>query len=107
MTFTPMRSRKIAISIGLLLVILLTFSLAYGVPRKHGPSKTPPLHHLTVLFTNDFHGHPVKFSNLSVPDVGGLPARATLVKEIRRKHQNVLLLDAGDFNTGQSISNFF
>jgi len=107
MAFTPMRKRKIAISMGLLLATLLTFSLAYGLPPRHNPSKAPHLHHLTVLFTNDFHGHPVKFSNLSVPDVGGLPARATLVKEIRSKHQNVLLLDAGDLNTGQSVSNFF
>lgn len=107
MTFTPMKNRKIAIFIGLLLAILLIFSLAYSVPRKHNTPKDQNLHHLTVLFTNDFHGHPVKFSNLSVPDVGGLPARATLVKEIRSKHQNVLLLDAGDLNTGQSVSNFF
>ena len=107
MTFTPMRSRKIATSIGLLLAILLTFSLGYSLPSKHNPSKATPVHNLTVLFTNDFHGHPVKFSNLSVPDVGGLPARATLVKEIRGKHENVLLLDAGDLNTGQSVSNFF
>jgi len=107
MILAPMRNRKIAISIGLLLAILLTFSLAYSLPPKHNPSKDQNLHHLTVLFTNDFHGHPVKFSNLSVPDVGGLPARATLVKKIRSKHQNVLLLDAGDLNTGQSVSNFF
>jgi len=92
---------------GLLLAILFTFSPAHCLPPKHNASKDQNLHRLTVLFTNDFHGHPVKFSNLSVPDVGGLPARATLVKEIRRKHQNVLLLDAGDLNTGQSVSNFF
>ena len=107
MRFTPIRSQKIATSVGILLTILLAFSFAYSLSPKHNPSKAPPLHYLTVLFTNDFHGHPVKFSNLSVPDVGGLPARATLVKEIRGKHQNVLLLDAGDLNTGQSVSNFF
>ena len=102
-----MRSLKIAISIGFLLSIRLTFSYAAGVPQKHDNSKDSYLHHLTVLYTNDVHGHPVKFSNLSVPDVGGLPARATLVKEIRSKNKNVLLLDAGDLNTGQAASNFF
>ncbi|MCP4576152.1 MAG: bifunctional metallophosphatase/5'-nucleotidase [Deltaproteobacteria bacterium] len=107
MAFTLMRRLKIAISIGFLLTILLTFSYGYGAPQKHEPSKTSHLHHLTVLYTNDVHGHPVKFSNLSVPDVGGLPARATLVKEIRSNNKNVLLLDAGDLNTGQAASNFF
>ena len=104
---TPMRSRKIAISIGFLLAILLTFSYADGAPQKHDKPNASHLHHLTVLYTNDVHGHPVKFSNLSVPDVGGLPARATLVKEIRSENKNVLLLDAGDVNTGQAVSNFF
>ena len=107
MTFTPVRTRRNAVLIGFLLTILFTFSYGYGAPQKHEPSKTSDLHHLTVLFTNDYHGHPVKFSDLSAPDVGGLPARATLVKEIRSKSQNVLLLDAGDLNTGQSVSNFF
>lgn len=107
MTTTPMRSRKIAISIGFLLTVVLTFSYANGAPKQHDGPKTSHLHHLTVLYTNDVHGHPVKFSNLSVPDVGGLPARATLVKEIRSENKNVLLLDAGDLNTGQAASNFF
>jgi 5'-nucleotidase/UDP-sugar diphosphatase len=102
-----MRNQKFIISIGFLLGILLIFSYAHGAPEGHDTPKALPLHSLTVLFTNDTHGHPVKFSNLSVPDVGGLPARATLVKEIRNEHQNVLLLDSGDLNTGQSVSNFF
>jgi 5'-nucleotidase/UDP-sugar diphosphatase len=107
MTFTPMRTRRNAVSIGFLLTILFTFSYGYGASQKHEPSKTSDLHHLTVLYTNDAHGHPIKFSNLSVPDVGGLPARATLVNEIRSENKNVLLLDAGDLNTGQAVSNFF
>ncbi len=107
MTSTPMRNRNIIISIGFLLGIFFTFPYAVGAPRGHDTPKASPLHSLTVLYTNDTHGHPVKFSNLSAPDVGGLPARATLVKEIRNKHQNVLLLDSGDLNTGQSVSNFF
>jgi 5'-nucleotidase/UDP-sugar diphosphatase len=39
--------------------------------------------------------------------VGGLPARATLVRQIREENKNVLLLDAGDFNTGTAVSNVF
>jgi 5'-nucleotidase/UDP-sugar diphosphatase len=42
-----------------------------------------------------------------MPDVGGLPARATLVKQIRKENDHVLVLDAGDLNTGKAESNFF
>ncbi len=107
MMSTPMRNPRIAISVGFLLAILLTFSYAHGAPQEPDASKKSHLHRLTVLYTNDVHGHPVKFSNFSVPDVGGLPARATLVNQIRRENNNVLLLDAGDLNTGQASSNFF
>lgn len=65
------------------------------------------VHHLVILHTNDSHGHPLKFFHGSAPDVGGLPARATLVREIRRTNENVLLLDAGDLNTGRAESNLY
>ncbi|MDY7036614.1 MAG: 5'-nucleotidase C-terminal domain-containing protein, partial [Thermodesulfobacteriota bacterium] len=65
------------------------------------------VYHLVVLHTNDTHGHPVKFYNHPVPDVGGLPARATLVRQIREQNENVLVLDAGDLNTGRAVSNYF
>ncbi|MCF8127870.1 MAG: 5'-nucleotidase C-terminal domain-containing protein [Deltaproteobacteria bacterium] len=107
MTLLSFRNHKKTLQIGLLAIIILAFSNANGATRHIDASKAPLIHHLTVLFTNDVHGHPVKFSNLSVPEVGGLPARATLVKEIRNTNENVLLLDAGDLNTGQSVSNFF
>ncbi|MEW6380799.1 MAG: 5'-nucleotidase C-terminal domain-containing protein [bacterium] len=71
------------------------------------PNPRSPVHHLVVLHTNDTHGHPVKFYHYPDPDVGGLPARATLVRRIRKENKNVLLLDAGDFNTGRAESNFF
>ena len=65
------------------------------------------IHHLVVLHTNDTHGHPLKFLQYPAPDVGGLPARATIVKKIREENRNVLVLDAGDLNTGRSESNLF
>lgn len=63
--------------------------------------------HLVVLHSNDHHGRPAKFFEAPFPGVGGLPARASLVKEIRKKNLNVLLLDAGDLNTGLPVSNLF
>lgn len=58
---------------------------------------------LTILQQNDTHGqilsHPELFYHNSSPlfrEVGGLPRMAQLVKEIRRRRQNVLFFDGGD-----------
>lgn len=62
------------------------------------------LYKLTILHTNDHHGRfwPNKDGE------SGLAARATLIKKIRTEVQaeggHVLLLDAGDINTGTPIS---
>jgi 5'-nucleotidase/UDP-sugar diphosphatase len=62
---------------------------------------------LLVLHTNDLHGHALKFRYEGAPDAGGLPAIATLVNELRSKYENVLVLDAGDLNTGMPESGLF
>jgi len=72
------------------------------------PITTPDVEHsLVVLHTNDHHGHPVAFYNYPAPGQGGLPAQATLVSQIREANENVMVLSAGDFNTGRPESNFF
>lgn len=59
---------------------------------------------LTILHTNDHHGHFQKFSPYPVSDVGGLAAQSTLVNIVRSEVEedggHVLLLSAGDVNTG-------
>jgi len=62
---------------------------------------------IAVLHTNDTHGHPLPFADHGVPEVSGLPAITTLVGRTRAEFENVLVLDAGDFNTGRPESNFF
>lgn len=62
---------------------------------------------LVVLHTNDLHGHPVKFRYNGAEEAGGLPALANAVTQIRSSHENVLVLDAGDLNTGMPESNYF
>ena len=64
-------------------------------------------HNLVILHTNDFHGHPVAFYDYPAGGQGGLPAQATFVNEVRAANPNVLLLSAGDLNTGRPESNFF
>jgi len=71
----------------ILAIVLLGFVCAGSSPQEHESDKHLPIYHLVVLYTNDTHGHPVKFQDGPVPDVGGLPARATLVREIRSKRK--------------------
>ncbi|GAB1456253.1 MAG: 5'-nucleotidase C-terminal domain-containing protein [Spirochaetia bacterium] len=62
---------------------------------------------IAVLHVNDTHGHPLAFDNGNATATGGLAAMAMLVGETRAEYDNVLVLDAGDFNTGLAESNFF
>jgi 5'-nucleotidase/UDP-sugar diphosphatase len=80
---------------------------ACGASQRSTSINDPAVHHLVVLHTNDNHGHCVKFTYKSEADVGGLPARATLIKQIKKENDCVLLLDAGDLNTGTAVSDLF
>ena len=88
----------------LLLAVSLMLTGCLGL-WGHGPCDVQNC--LVVLHTNDHHGHPLAFSDCSCPGQGGLSARATLVNKVRANFHNVMVLDAGDFNTGMPESNFF
>lgn len=51
---------------------------------------------IILLNTNDSHG-----SILPVDSVGGMAERATFIRMVREKNPYVLLVDAGDINTGK------
>jgi len=57
---------------------------------------------LVFLHTNDHHG-----SILPNNGQGGLAERAAYIKSVRAANKNVLVLDAGDINTGPALSNMF
>lgn len=57
---------------------------------------------LVILHTNDHHG-----AIVPVNGQGGLAIQSTIINRERAKHKNVILVDSGDYNTGQPISNEF
>ncbi len=63
---------------------------------------------LTVLFTNDSHGKAWAFDEPDNPGIGGLPARLTIINEIRKevkgKGGNILILSGGDITMGEPRS---
>ena len=83
-----------------LLVLPLLAGCAGGAKAvKREAGKT---YELVILHTNDHHG--VVLPN---DGRGGLAERATFVKSVRAANPNVLLIDAGDINTGTALSNMF
>lgn len=79
-------------------ILLVSYSLFAGSFK--GEAK------LVVLHTNDTHGHALQFAN-TVENGGGAAARLTMIKDVRKNYDNVLVLDAGDVNTGRPESDMF
>ncbi|MDR0383426.1 MAG: metallophosphoesterase [Spirochaetaceae bacterium] len=57
---------------------------------------------LVLLHTNDHHG-----TLLPNNGKGGLAQDAAFIKSVRDEYPYVLLVDAGDINTGSALSNMF
>jgi 5'-nucleotidase len=64
---------------------------------------------ITILHTNDFHSHldPFPLDGSRNQGLGGMAARADLIRKIRTVEKNVLLLDAGDMFQGTPYFNYF
>ena len=64
---------------------------------------------LTILHTNDLHSRiePFPDNGGQWAGLGGMARRAALIKDIRAKEANVLLLDSGDIFQGTPYFNFF
>ncbi len=98
--------------------LLVSFFLFFFIPALSFPQQSVLL---TILHTNDTHGHLLPFSYpSSVPpgselaqveertNIGGIARRVTLVKNLREQLEKqgttVWLVDAGDFSDGTSFS---
>ena len=64
---------------------------------------------ITILHTNDVHSRIEAFpmDGSRNQGLGGIAARAELIKKIRAEERNVLLLDAGDIFQGTPYFNYF
>ena len=98
-----MKRSKIFISLIVFIsVVCVLFSATTGFAK---------IYHLTILHTNDHHGHFTKFSWNGMPDMGGMAARSTLVNIVRAEVEqaggHVLLLSAGEVNIGTPESDLF
>jgi 5'-nucleotidase len=64
---------------------------------------------LVILHTNDTHSNidPFPANHAKYPGMGGVSRRATLIEQIRRDEEHVLLLDAGDIFQGTPYFNKF
>jgi 5'-nucleotidase/UDP-sugar diphosphatase len=84
---------------GILTIVAVVFLAAFplmGAPARDTGSE------LILLHTNDHHG-----TVLPNNDRGGLAERAAYIKAVRATNPQVLLVDAGDINTGSALSNMF
>ncbi len=81
---------------------LLPANSLYAQPKK---SHTK----ITILHTNDQHSRiePFETSHKKFGGAGGFAPRATLIDQIRKEEEHVLLLDAGDIFQGTPYFNFF
>jgi len=100
------RSRYYSVALIICVIITLQFSHAGLCAEK------PARVELTILHTNDIHGHlfPFDYDDMGnyLMDVGGAARRATLIRQIKSTAGNpVLVMDAGDvFQRGPLADQF-
>ncbi len=83
--------------------LLASRSALAGIGGEEGVKK------LTILHTNDVHSRlePFPMDGGRNQGLGGVAARAELIKKIRSEEANVLLLDAGDIFQGTPFFNIY
>jgi 5'-nucleotidase/UDP-sugar diphosphatase len=88
--------------IGFLLFVLFVFTGVLHAAAIRESYEIYRSRELVLLHTNDMHG-----ALLSSSDQIGYAGISGFIKSVRAENPNVLLLNAGDFNTGSALSNMF
>ncbi|OYD07048.1 bifunctional metallophosphatase/5'-nucleotidase [Paludifilum halophilum] len=85
-----------------LICLTLVLFLNPAAQAKQRPGKEA---RLTIMSTSDLHGHimPLDYTDNSPAD-HGLAKIATLIKQVRERHPQALLLDSGDTIQGSPMS---
>jgi len=83
-------------------VFVAVFAVLAALPVNASAVREAGSGELILLHTNDHHG-----AILGANGRGGLAERASYIKAVRAMNPHVLLLDAGDINTGSALSNMF
>ena len=88
-----------------LIVALVVLGVLAGCAGAAGAVQREPgkSYELVLLDTNDHHGTVLPTADKR----GGLAERAAFIQSVRKNNPNVLLVDAGDINTGTALSNMF
>ena len=83
--------------------------LASSIAGNAFGANNPATDTLTILHTNDVHSRldPFPMDGSKVAGLGGVAARATIIKQIRQETEHVLLLDAGDIFQGTPYFNIY
>ena len=98
-------------------LVVISFFVLLGLTPLSAMGGAEKSYSLTVLSTNDTHGQPLPYAFSGAIDIGGvawnspmaggIAARATYIKSVQATQPNTLVLDAGDVNTGNIVSNLF
>lgn len=105
----PLRLFRVAILILLVLVTLPAHSRSRGYSHRFGiATATPPeVVNLVVLATSDVHGEIMPYDEISEKTVPrGLACLSTLIRGIREKHPQAILIDNGDTLLGSSLAHY-
>jgi 5'-nucleotidase/UDP-sugar diphosphatase len=96
--------KKIVRLLSAALLVFFTFVPVFAQPGSEFPQARPAAEprELVLLHTNDHHG-----TVLANNRRGGLAEQAAYIKAVKALNPQVLLLDAGDINTGSALSNMF
>jgi 5'-nucleotidase len=88
---------------------LLTGGMMAGQGVLQELSGAERLEKLTILHTNDVHSRidPFPMDGSRNQGMGGVAARAAVIKQVRAQEEHVLLLDAGDIFQGTPYFNYY